>query len=1153
MMHKGRMTAAATLVCVLGCWAALQAAEDANYSWQQTHAKVLPTGDLEWAPRPFVFRKGASVRYIDFAQGDDNSAGASKATAWKHHPWDANAAGKAKAATGIHTYVFKGGVAYYGKLLANKRGEQSGKPGNPIRLTRDPNWGRGDAMLYGSDPITGGWKQCQVTDGHKLMPEKDKVWYIDLGKRDVPIRAVWETRNGKSVRIHLARFPNWKVSNPIDPQKDWAEITRIIRTKKGDDNTLFDGKKDPKEQAGQYWLCDDKNLTNPDPEFYKGARLWGEWWGNMATPHISPNVVSKYNAKFKGINAFPCGYPAGGRTGNRFFLEGVPQFLDDNVSGEYYYAKTGPEAGRLYIRLPGDRDPNRSVIEVGARDYILDIRHQHDIEISGLKFSFVNPPRGVFDRKPHPSFVWPPIASVPSGVRIVGMSSNITVANCRFDHIVSAVTGFTRSSKNNEVYFQRNEAKDDDKMYEAPFGDVLDNITVSDCDITDVDHSTLAFRNGTVSGTPTPGDFVSTLKRLSILRNRITNVGTRQYGSKNSSISTIRITNSLQLEIAGNILDRCGGAGINIYGAKTAGDLRTYPLIRTLVHHNKVTNSLLSTNDYGGIEIWQGGPAYVYNNVCGNALGRRNYSWFDGGARKKKGWNWINWGHAYYCDGQYRSFTFNNIGWGIQSKLAESWGTTGTGDYDGTFLNMSMFCDVLGFQNHRFNNTAYKFAVGYHQAGKINSRNSLLGNVFADIGGQYSRASSDVGGAPGEITAKKKELSTHAQAGNVLNGLETDCWPALVGRKQWTGKPTVTLKDLQEKMAHFNLRKGGFGAMSKAMPLRDPEGRDFRLTDGSIAKNSGVKFFVPWSLYATVGEWNFAASAYDPGTVIGENFYFTDEYISRSMYNQVPWNDLKATGVTAGSYVAGALEDWTESALRFDGRTTFCTLSDKDMKADYPRTLAFVEKKDANGNVRTKMEKGKFTYPGGKRRTLDMDTNNFLIEVYLRTTSAGCVIASKMGMAAGYMLDLDDAGKPRLTVKADARAATHVRVGAKAVNDGKWHHVVAEVDRASEEGFITIYIDGKRAQLSMGGFRGAKMPKHMSFANTADFLVGKGPSGKLFAGDIDYLRVCRGTLKDAETTIEELHAWQFNGPHLKDFTGRKPQDGKRDAGALEMR
>jgi hypothetical protein len=113
------------------------------------------------------------------------------------------------------------------------------------------------------------------------------------------------------------------------------------------------------------------------------------------------------------------------------------------------------------------------------------------------------------------------------------------------------------------------------------------------------------------------------------------------------------------------------------------------------------------------------------------------------------------------------------------------------------------------------------------------------------------------------------------------------------------------------------------------------------------------------------------------------------------------------------------------------------------------------------------------------------------------------------------------------------------------INDGAWHHIIAEADRAAKR--VTIYIDGKKAA------EGAlALEPTASLANTADFLVGKGPAGDFFAGTIDFLRVCRGTLADAKTTIEELYAWEFDGPFLKDFCGNAPT-GARDAGALESR
>src|SRR3954470_2938559 len=90
-----------TLLCALLLpIAGLASAGETRYSWQEPHAKVLPNGGLEWAPKPYVFEKGDSVRYIDFEAGNDTKDGRTPQTAWQHHPWDANATGESKACTG---------------------------------------------------------------------------------------------------------------------------------------------------------------------------------------------------------------------------------------------------------------------------------------------------------------------------------------------------------------------------------------------------------------------------------------------------------------------------------------------------------------------------------------------------------------------------------------------------------------------------------------------------------------------------------------------------------------------------------------------------------------------------------------------------------------------------------------------------------------------------------------------------------------------------------------------------------------------------------------------------------------------------------------------------------------------------------------------
>ena len=182
-----------------------------DWSWQRPHAVVKPKGDLEWNPEPFRFEAGASVRYIDFAGGDDASDGKSRVSAWRHHPWDANAAGAAAGAEGVHTYVFKRGAVYRGTL----RVKESGRPGEPVRLTSDPEWGRGEAVLCGSEAVTR-WKRGA---DHPAIPEPEKVWYAEL---DFAPRCVWVVgKRGRIARIPLARTPNWKVSDPDDVKKEW--------------------------------------------------------------------------------------------------------------------------------------------------------------------------------------------------------------------------------------------------------------------------------------------------------------------------------------------------------------------------------------------------------------------------------------------------------------------------------------------------------------------------------------------------------------------------------------------------------------------------------------------------------------------------------------------------------------------------------------------------------------------------------------------------------------------------------------------------------------------------------------------------------------------------------------------------------------------
>ena len=45
------------------------------------------------------------------------------------------------------------------------------------------------------------------------------------------------------------------------------------------------------------------------------------------------------------------------------------------------------------------------------------------------------------------------------------------------------------------------------------------------------------------------------------------------------------------------------------------------PLVRVLIHQNKAWKTMQNANDFGGIETWQHGPVYIFNNLSHDARG----------------------------------------------------------------------------------------------------------------------------------------------------------------------------------------------------------------------------------------------------------------------------------------------------------------------------------------------------------------------------------------------------------------------------------------------------------------------------------------------------------------------------------------------------
>ncbi|MDO8542176.1 MAG: LamG domain-containing protein [Opitutaceae bacterium] len=1046
-----------------------------KYSWETPPAKVSATGGLEWAPLPFVFTAGESRRFIDFENGDDRNDGRSITKPWKHHPWDPKAAATAAAGTGVHTYVFKRGSVYRGTLTAR----ESGDAGNPIRLTSDPSWGRGEAIICGSTRLAGGWSRG-VT--HADIPANGNVWCRDM---DFSPRTLWLIRGVETTRIPLARMPNWAISDPEDIKSEWWSWD-------------YPGSKSfdvyMKNERGRELVLgiDTKHITGPK-ELYLGAILWAEFGWVDGTPY--PSYVQGFDPEKKGVGFE--GYLGSARSRriarhHRYYFEDKPHYLDDS-RGEFWFERKG-DGGRLHVVLPVALDPNTAVFEVGREATLITLDNQRHVAISGLAFQFTNVDWSLTELPWGPNYALKPQV-YPACIRVWGGGEDITVSHCSFRDVNGAVF-----------------------MKAVTPGRPIDRVAVTDCEIRDTDHGGITIQEGIQWG-HTSADAGGYLFDVKILRNRIVRTGQRpmRVGSANA----IDVGNAQTVEIAGNIIDRPWHAGVNVHAAKISGNLRDVPLSRVLIHHNRVIDGIRTGDDCGNIETWQGGPAYVYNNVSGNPGGFRNASWMTGKDDRDRPGS-ARFGMAYYLDGAFKNYYFNNIGWGLS---ADPWSRVGA---------TTMFQEIISYQNAFFNNTAYRFVKGSRRQAPEGGRNKFIGNLWDGIGDwvfwHTTPAKSLAEGNERDAGTPKTRyaLETNAFTGNVFHDI-TGRYAAFKPSGQWH----ETLESARSALNETGAIAADLGRTAAQPPMRDPANRDFSLAAGSAAIDQSGRVFVPWSLYATVGEWSFSPAGNDPSRILDEHWYMAPYYYGRDDYHTKPMFDLRGVNIRADDYVAGPLEDWTKGALRLNGRDQYAICADSVLSQKLAYRVKF--RWEQNGREETRHAEGRdFKSP-------QIYDSNFLIEAYFRTepgAGPGVIVEKRSG--SGYSLAVNASGG--MTLEMSGGGATAVVSSSVAVNDGRWHHVIAEADRTA--GTMTLYFDGRKDRA------GAGLRANVSLENKGDLYVGGTPAGRCFHGTIDFLRICLGTLADAKTDIEELYAWQSDGPFLRDFAGRTPR-GRRDAGALE--
>jgi hypothetical protein len=714
---------------------------------------------------------------------------------------------------------------------------------------------------------------------------------------------------------------------------------------------------------------------------------------------------------------------------------------------------------------------------------MIDSRGMSHVHVRGLTFRFANV---YWNLVAAPYWVsHESIGVQPGCVRLLGSGTDIEVSHCAFEHVHKGV-----------------------RLKAMGREDAIDQVVAEDNEFSDADSGGVELADST-----TYGDVASPMGRLydvRLLRNKFDHIGLRPdlFGQG----VALAVDYAETVEIAGNFFERICAQGIDVHGAKASGATTDRPFTRILIHHNKAVDTLINVDDFGGIETWQGGPAYVYDNISGNPGGYRSWDH----ALNPNSEN--RFGHAYYLDGAFKNYYFNIIAWG-KSKGPS-----------GKLANTAAFQEIISYQNTFFNNTTFNFVTGSRRQEPQAGRVKFLGNIWQSLGFRVFRdadpARTAQAGNEANTRPRRNEyaIDTDAYARNVFYDMGES-----FGVFESSGRWYQTLPAFVAALASYRPLAAEVGIMAEQPPLRDAAAHDFRPSAGSAARGWGTKVFVPWGLFETVAEWNFYPISGDPTRVLDEHWCMAPYYTGRDDYYKFPTYPLKGVNITLKDYQDGPLENWTTGAMHFNGHNQYAVLTNEDIC------------RSVNLDARGRNESLKRTVSGADLKNPQIHTSNFLIEAYFKTSPGqkdGTLIQEMDD--AGYALRVNEAGGLTLaaqTVGTKASLNSH-----SALNDGQWHHVIAEADRQAAT--YTIYIDGKPDATGPG------LNADASLADNADLYAGGTPQGHNLNGAIDFMRIARGTLADSKTTIEELYAWEFNGPFLYDFTGRKrPADGG-EAGAI---
>ena len=1053
-----------------------------GYDWQKPHAKILPNGELAYAPEAWTAPKFSNARYIDFDKGDDNADGRTPATAWKHHPNDPAASGKAKANPDHpDAYVFKRGVIYRGRLQGSLK---------DATLTSMPGFGKGKAVIAGADSVPRiSWKKA----AHPRMPEGAKVWSAKL---DRDVRAVWcRAKNGEWQRLTLARTPNWTYSNKDDVMDGWWQWEQPEWWT--DKNKVqVNGKK-------MHLGIDSKHLKGLAAEDLVGGLVWSEWGIVMGTPFASR--IESYDASRAGIGFQGFWYGDSEKiiTKNRYFLEDRPAFLDE--PGEFW---CDPADKTLYARFPKDADPHTLEVDASNRCIGFDFTQLENVRITALDFERIGP-HVRLDARPFED------GSISGGgIRVYGSAVRVTIDHCGFKDVNTGI---------------RVKAQKDDQT--------IDELAITDNRIEDADQDSIQIAGSQRWGkSDGPYAYVG---KVDILRNWIHRTGMRP--ARSESGHSLAVNFAERLHLAGNFVSRTCGAGIFVFVGKGDGDASDCPYARALIHHNRVEDPLLMANDWGGIETWQGGPTYVWGNISRNPGGYWNWAAKQDGNQRLGFAYYLDGGFkTYHFDNQAIGNSSD-----ITSKLCngsalyQATPTVLNAFYNGlyrTFARGSGWNPQGGrhvFAGNRFedisvevfNHKTQKEDAGHEYGGEVLKDSIfMVDNGLPDNPKAHRRVkpfipwslSRTVGeycfrqGVPG--------LDEHWYMSRAMRG-RFDYWKHPRNDLVMPADAKVVkggTEDWIPSAVHF----AGEGAKLKGRAVSNAP----KASAPQPATPSSTRKFkpAPWVEIALPAKPQWGADLEATFTFAG----LPAELKGQKLQFHFHW--LKTNGW--GGYLSHI---YLSPTVNGDGviKAKLINLPKGDYPADFGSfSCLFGLGPDLDHCVK----RADFTFdPGGVDPTPAViaasDTaehpqavagNNLCIEAVFATRGAGTVVTDLEDGKAGFTLAVAKSGKAGFRFAAGGESVSVA--SSVAVNDGAFHHVLGEIDRKA--GKANVYVDGKLA----GSQPLSAKLKDADASTDADLLVGRD-----FTGDVDFLRIAHSSLAESHTTIDELYTWEFAGPFLR--------------------